>query len=60
MPHKFENLCHSDLVRFMYLDPVSKHICVRYEGFIINHISKSANCSEKKKWLAILKNCVSY
>ena len=50
--HKFENIGHRDLVISMCLDLVSMYICKRevdYEGFMLNHISRRGNYSEKVK-----------
>ena len=47
--HKFENLGHSDLVISVRLDPASMHICVKYEGSVINYIGrKGINLARKK------------
>ena len=46
--HKFENLGYSDPITSMCLHLVSMHICVIYEGSMINHMD---NYNEKEKWL---------
>ena len=52
---KFENIGHSDPVISVSLALVSMHICVKYEGSLINHIGGWSNCWKNGKWLP-LKN----
>ena len=51
--HKFENLGHSNLVISGCLDQVSMHICVKYEGSVINQICREAIVVKKEKWLLL-------
>ena len=48
--HKFERLGHSDLVISVCIDPVSMHICVRYEGSMIKQ-RQERQLQWDRKWL---------
>ena len=45
--HKFGNIDHNDIVVSMCLDLISMHICVTYEGSVINFTGKRGNYTEK-------------
>ena len=55
-PLIWEYMDHSDPVSSVCLDPVSMHICLKYEGSVMNYTGKRANYIEKEKWLPFKKS----
>ena len=34
---KLENICHANLALFVFLGQVQMHLCIKYEGSMINY-----------------------
>ena len=47
---KFENVRHDDLVLVGFLGLVPMHICVKFEGSMINHTDRRSKYNKNEKW----------
>ena len=51
--HKLEHKGHSNLFLLVYLSLVQMHLCIKYEGSMINHAGRAGRYSKFDKWRTI-------